>query len=139
MRSLFIITLLIFGLSACSAKGMKRACFGNVCIESEIADSQAERSRGLMLRKYLAPKQGMLFIFPEEDKHSFWMKNMKFPLDLIWIGGNKKVVDIKTYVSPCGDTCESYSPLAKALYVLEVNAGFVKQYNVSAGDTVSIE
>jgi uncharacterized membrane protein (UPF0127 family) len=140
MRSLFIIIIaLFFSLSVCSAGAMKRVCFSDVCVEAQVSETDAQRNLGLMFRDYLPAQEGMLFIFPAEDKYSFWMKNMKFSLDMIWIDSNKKIVDIKTDIPPCLDLCENYTPGFKAMYVLEVNAGFVKKYSIGVGDTVSMQ
>jgi uncharacterized membrane protein (UPF0127 family) len=140
MRLLSIVTIiLLFSLSACSAGAMKRVCFSGICVRAEVAESDAQKSEGLMFRDYLPPQEGMLFIFPTEDKYSFWMKNMKFSLDMIWIDRNKKIVDIKTDVPPCLDICENYTPGFKAMYVLEVNAGFVKKHKISLGDPVALQ
>lgn len=86
----------------------------------EIADTQEERQEGLMYRDNLCDKCGMLFIFDEEKKHDFWMKNTKIPLDIIFINSDKKIVDI-IHADPCNVFCESYIPNDEAKYVLEVN------------------
>jgi len=78
----------------------------------------------------------MLFIFDTEDKYGIWMENMSFPIDIIWISADKQVVDIKTNAQACVIDCETYSPQENALYVLEVNAGFVEKNGVAIGDTV---
>lgn len=90
-----------------------------------------------MHRKKLGDKQGMLFIFESEDYHGFWMKNMHFPLDILWLSADKKVVDIHQFALPCKDVCKNLIPKAKASYVLEVNAGFVQSHRVAVGDTVN--
>ena len=64
----------------------------------------------------------MLFVLPKPDLHGFWMKDMRFPLDLIWIGSDRTVVGISR-LSPCGaDSCPVHTPTAPVAYVLEVNA-----------------
>lgn len=118
------------------AKDIK-VCLKKVCLRAEIADSDIERSQGLMFRENLAEGKGMLFIFEEENDHGFWMKNMRFPLDIIWIGANKKVVDIIKEAFPCQrEPCISYAPEAKAKYVLEVPAGFIENNNIGIGDKI---
>jgi hypothetical protein len=75
-----------------------------------------------MNRQELCPNCGMLFIFNEENKHSFWMKNTLLPLNMIFIDKNKKVVDIKK-AEPCWeDPCQTYTPQEPCSYVLEVPA-----------------
>ena len=87
----------------------------------EIVDSVEERKNGLMFRKSLCENCGMLFIFKEEEKLSFWMKNTLIPLNIIFISEDLKVVDMAT-LEPCRkDPCETYTSKEKALFVLEVN------------------
>ena len=108
-------------------------------ISVEIADTQEERSQGLMYRKSLNKDVGMLFIFDSQGQHSFWMKNTLISLDMIWIDESLSVVDIKS-VYPCtSETCESYTPIKEALYVLEVNLGFAQKNNINVGDTLEIK
>jgi len=76
----------------------------------------------------------MLFIFEKESLHSFWMKNMRFPLDIIWIDKDKKIVDIYKFALPCKDICKTITPSLKAKFVLEVNAGFVEKNNLKIGE-----
>ena len=75
-----------------------------------------------MFREQLSDKKGMLFIFPQEGVHSFWMKNTLMPLDLLWIDKERKIIDIQT-AQPCQeDPCPVSTPSGSALYVLEINA-----------------
>ena len=76
----------------------------------------------------------MLFIFQGEDFYAFWMKNMNFPLDLIWANKEKVIVDLTQNVKPCDGACFSFTPKEKVLYVLEVNAGFIKKHKVKVGE-----
>lgn len=140
----FIVTSISYGEEA-----IKKVCLRDVCVQVEIADTDVKRQQGLMFRESLAESEGMLFIFKKEARHSFWMKNTKFPLDIIWIDRDKRIVDIKAGVPPCKEiyesfdggnrekSCESFSPREKALYVLEVNAGFTEKNKIWAGDKVS--
>ncbi len=91
----------------------------------------------MMFRPGLAADKGMLFILPEEGIYSFWMKNMHFPLDIIWIGKDKKVADITANVPLCKQDCESYVPGGNIKYVAEVNAGFADRNRIKIGDRVS--
>ena len=116
---------------------MKPVCIKQVCIEAEIADSAPKQAKGLMFREGLSDKKGMFFIFDKEDKYAFWMKNMQFALDIIWINQDKEIVDINTNVPPCGTSCENIIPREKSRYVLEVSAGFVERNQIKIGDSVS--
>ena len=107
-----------------------------VKVKVERADSYAERQEGLMFRDKLKDGHGMLFV--NVGTPSFWMKNMKFPLDLIFISKDKKIVDIKQNFQPClVENCPAYYSIAAAKYVLEVNAGFVEKNKILIGEFIS--
>jgi len=117
-----------------------KVCFNDYCFLVEIADDSSERSKGLMGRESLDPDKGMLFIFDQESKHSFWMKNTLIPLDMIWINTDKEVVHMERNVQPCQvDPCPSYGPDKEARYVLEINAGQSDQANIQINDKLSFE
>lgn len=112
-------------------------------IQVEIANSTAKRTKGLMFRKYLPEGSGMLFVFPNEAKHSFWMANTLIPLDIIWINSNKEVVYIENGVPPCTESvrsaCKIYKPNTDAKYVLELNSGKSSDLNIQIDDTVNFD
>jgi hypothetical protein len=112
---------------------------GNTKIRAEIADTLIERTKGLMFRKSLPENEGMLFVFNDEDYHSFWMMNMSFPIDIIWINKEKKVVDIAKNVQPCKLICSTYTPKEKAMYVLEVNANFTEEHGIKIGKILEFQ
>ncbi len=102
------------------------------CIEVEIADDYKSQKLGLTGRDSLGRDRGMLFVFGSESKRAFWMKGMKFPLDIIWINRDKEIVDIAGNVPPCNTrSCPTYAPKNDSLYVLEVNANFTGRYNIT--------
>ncbi len=103
----------------------------------EIAATDAERQRGLMFRERLAPNEGMVFVFEEPGSYPFWMKNTLIPLDMIWVDGVYRVVDIAHSVPPCkADPCPSFGHKGTATYVVEVVSGFAKQHGVKPGDAL---
>lgn len=102
----------------------------------EIADTEAERELGLMNRASLPVNAGMLFVFDSPDYYAFYMKNTLIPLDLIWIGPDKKVGYIVRHANPLDET--DLVPTMAAKWVLEVNAGVVTQDEVQVGDSVTI-
>lgn len=104
-------------------------------IEVEIAENEAERAKGLMFRSYLPDSVGMLFIFEQPDNHSFWMKNTSIPLDIIYIGPDKKIISIAENAQPYSE--EAIPPYGLVQYVVEVNAGFTKHNNIQSGDVIS--
>jgi len=134
--SVIILSFVLFGFKKDDLK-KGEACFEENCFYIELAISSKEKAMGLMFRKELKTDQGMLFIFEKEDNHSFWMKNMEFPLDIIWINKNKEVVFIRENVQPClKDKCEKIEPDEKASYVLELTAGKVGKIGIKKEDKV---
>ncbi len=108
---------------------------GGQTVHVTIADTPDKREQGLSGRKGLAPDEGMLFVFPGDGQYGFWMKDMLFSIDIVWVSASSTVVDIQANVSP--DTYPSvFQPKAAARYVLELPAGFAKLYNVQKGGAV---
>ena len=108
-----------------------RACINNNCFDVEIAETSAERMKGLMNRESLDENSGMFFIFDKEKEYSFWMKNTLIPLDIIWLNKDMEIVHIEKNVQPCEeDPCQRYTPSKPAKYVLELNAGQVDKNNI---------
>ena len=92
-----------------------------------------------MFRETLPENQGMLFVFESEGKYGFWMRNMNFPIDIIWIDKNNKVVDIAKNAEPCYLTCVSYKPKDNAKFVLEVRANLTDLLNIEEGSLINFE
>ena len=107
-------------------------------ITVEVADEPGEQTRGLMFRDTLPEGRGMLFVFDKDGTYAFWMMNVKFSLDIIWIDGAGRIVHIEPDVPPCSVLCPSYTPKASARYVLEVTAGLVDRIPIQEGDPVII-
>lgn len=111
----------------------------NVTIKLEIAKSQQEQARGLSGREALPSGQGMLFVSDKYYKPRFWMKDMLFPIDIIWIRDNR-VVGYEKYLLPEGSQPKMiYEPVEEVNNVLEVYAGFTDDNNVKIGDQVIIK
>lgn len=121
---------------------------GDATISVDIADTNEARARGLSGRESLPEDSGLFFIFEEQRQHGIWMKDMHFPIDIIWLtpvsdtsssGGGEavRIVDIKRDAAP-ESYPEIFYPKEPALYVLEVNAGFVEQHAISVGDIVQL-
>jgi uncharacterized membrane protein (UPF0127 family) len=102
-----------------------------------IADDPAEQAKGLSGKDSMFDNRGMLFVMALREVTSFWMKDMKFPLDFIWID-NGTIVGIDQNIPPCESEsdCPAISPSAPVNYVLEVNAGWVTANNISIGQSV---
>jgi uncharacterized membrane protein (UPF0127 family) len=104
-------------------------------ITAEVAISDEERQLGLMFREKLNSDQGMLFVFKDEDLHFFWMKNMKFSIDILWLDRKKRIVHVERNVPPCKKPpCASYSSKIPAMYVLEIQAGLADKNKLKLYD-----
>jgi len=103
----------------------------------EIAEGDYETQTGLMYRKSMQPNHGMLFIFPNEQRRSFYMKNTEFALDIIYLNSKNEVVSIQKNAQPLDQT--SLPSEAPATYVLEVNAGLSDQWGLEADDVLDWE
>ena len=137
--SVFLLIFLLI-LAACSKQNSVLIDNGKekISVKVEIADNNEERAKGLMFRSSLEQDSGMLFVFSNEDYHSFWMKNTLIPLDALFISKNFEIVDIK-HMEPCKqDPCVSYGPIKPAKYVLEVNSNFTIKNEIEPGDRVEI-
>jgi len=104
-------------------------------LKVELALTEAERGQGLSGRSGLNENEGMLFIFDKPGRYSFWMKNMNFAIDMIWIGEDSKIIYIKKDAKP-ENYLETYGPDQDAKYVLEVVSGFSEKNNLREGDKV---
>jgi len=126
-------------LTARIQKQESSVCWQNHCFRVELALTPQDQRRGLMFREQLDRDSGMLFVYEEEEKRTLWMKNMLFPLDIIWIDSNNEVVFIKEYVQPCREnTCPLFHSDKNAQYVLEINGGRAQKIGLSVGDRMEI-
>lgn len=135
---LVIFAGFLFLYSCVGLKGNK-VCFKDNCFYVELAVTPQQRAQGLMFRRHLDYNRGMLFIFENEGRYSFWMKNTFIPLDIIWLNKDKEVVFIEENAQPCKENflCPTIRPKAEAKYVLELNAGVVNDIGLEVGDRVS--
>lgn len=99
----------------------------------EVADTHQKRLQGLSGRKSLSEDRGMLFVFPGPAFHSFVMRGMNFPIDIVWFDENFRVIDAKENALPESYHFEAFTPNAPAMYVLEVRAGFFREHNLAPG------
>jgi uncharacterized membrane protein (UPF0127 family) len=115
-----------------------RIMFGGVVLTVEIASTPTDQQKGLSDRDSMAPDHGMLFVFGSEGMWGFWMKGMRFSLDIVWFDSQKRSVFMEQGLPPCTpQNCPIYAPPVDAMFVLEVNAGFVGAHNVAIGDSFS--
>ena len=103
-------------------------------LQSEVMVKDEDRAMGLMFRASLPKDHGMLFVFDQPDFHTIWMKNCKFPIDIVWLDGDRRVVDVAPSVPPCkAEPCPVYQPMRRASYVVEMNAGEAGREKVARG------
>lgn len=109
-------------------------------ISAFVADTDEKRSKGLSGVENMSENQGMLFVFNYPSKQGFWMKEMKFPLDIIWLDLNNSVIHIEKKLQPCTSVlfCTVYSPSKDAKYVLETISGFTDLHSVNVGAKIKI-
>jgi len=137
---LLLVGSLILGVREDAQKksDLRKIKINDVSVEVYMADDQEEQGNGLSRWEKLDKDKGMLFIYKEPREVSFWMKEMKFPIDIIWINGGK-VVGIEHSVPPPAspeETLKLYPSAGHIEYVLEVNGGFCKEKNISVGSSV---
>jgi len=135
----FLIPLCLIFFSSISLRGevkfVKITLPDGFKVTAELAITEEQRQQGLMFRQGMKEDQGMLFIFETEDYYSFWMKNMHFALDMLWLDSQRRIVHIEENVPPCpNEPCPSYMPSRPALYVLELVSGSVKKHGLKIGD-----
>lgn len=94
---------------------------------------------GLSNKSSIKENEGMLFVLNPSSRRGFWMKDMKFPIDVIWLNENKEIVHIKKSLEPCVANCPVYYPDRESKYVLETVAGFADKQNLKVGNTVFFE
>lgn len=128
----FLVVLFFYINSISNVPTIK---IGGQDIKVDLAETPAEQNQGLSGRVGLAENEGMLFVFDKPGKHSFWMKDMNFPIDMIWLGEDLKIIYIKKNALP-ELFPETYGPGTDAKYVLEVVSGFSEKHNLQIGDSV---
>lgn len=138
----FVLVLLapLFGLVARKNPGAYETAkirLGPEEFEFEIADTPKKQIRGLMFRESLERNKGMLFIFNQPTRAAFWMKNVKFPLDIIFLSEKGEIQEIWRNMQPC-TICVAQMPEQKAKYVLEIKGGLSDHLNLSIGQKIPV-
>lgn len=111
---------------------------GGMRYNVEIANDDESRARGLMFRDALDQGHGMIFIHEREELQSYWMKNTRIPLDILYFDNQRRLVSQQRDVPPCslGNGCPPYPSSAPARYVLELNAGEAARLGLQDGATM---
>ena len=138
-----IIAILVFSafISIEEAQNnlFKTVLINNCQLKVEVADTPFKRSQGLSYRESLPADHGMLFVFEDYVNVGFWMKDMQFPLDIIWLQDDN-IIDIteNVPVPQENDPLKSYHASGPVNYVIEVNAGWVKENNIKLDDKIQV-
>jgi len=139
-KTVFLILILVFGMLALFFKASDQKVWikiGDTRLKVDLADTYKERTLGLSGRKDLKEGEGMLFTFEEEGVYGFWMKDMNFAIDIIWIDRDGRVLSIEKDVKP--ETFPTiFTPLGKIKYVLEVPSLFSDMAGIEVGEILSI-
>ena len=134
-----VFALLSFSLFSCAgcATGLPYVELKGQQFSVEIADTAEKQALGLMYRDSLPADHGMLFIFRDEAPRSFWMKNTRIPLDIMYFSSRLELVSVKKNARPCAVArCPAYPSKGPAKYVLELNAGMASALGLVAGDSM---
>ena len=103
-----------------------------------VANSTSSRERGLSVFRKIDKKQAMIFVFDTLSKYSFWMKGMRFPIDIVWINQEGKIVDIVSDIEP-NTYPKMFTSKDDSMFVLEFNANTASELNIKIGDSCSFE
>jgi uncharacterized protein len=102
-----------------------------------LAVTNDQQIKGLSVKDHLKENEGMLFVYEQPTRQGFWMKDMKFPIDIIWLDNDGTVVYIKNNLQPCTTIfaflCPTYIPDKDSLYVLETGSGFSEKHSIKIG------
>jgi len=106
-------------------------------LQVEVADTPAARELGYMFREKISDDEGMVFLMDQPGFHSFWMKNCKVDLDILWLDEAWKVVHLERNLKPCRkEPCPSYLPMQASLYVLELRGGLAAREGLGLGSHI---
>ena len=138
MRKIIMFSVILIALLSLLiiSQGRTTNLNSKINISVYIADSPAERTKGLSDREDLPENRGMLFVFDNDGKHGIWMKDMKFNIDAVWLDENKYVVDVNKNLMPSSYP-KNYRPKTNARYILELPSGQVDARNITIGTQLS--
>ena len=117
---------------------------GDIMLDVQIAETDAQKTRGLMFQNELPYDQGMIFVFDQEQIVPIWMLNMQFPLDIIWFDSDGNIVHMERNILPCKSALETATCTVqnadgkKAKYVLEVTSGFIDKFQITQSSKLQI-
>ena len=133
---LFVAALGIILLGIRYSMSSPKLKVGNQTISLMVASDQVSREKGLGGRPYLANNEAMLFVFDDVTQECFWMKDMKFPIDIVWLSTSKRVVHIEKNIYPASYP-KTYCSMMPAKYVIELNNGYTDSLNIKEGQALN--
>jgi uncharacterized protein len=141
-RAFLFLTLLTIVLQTTACQAQPKVTIvtkegRELTFQVEVADTPTKRELGLQYRRDLAGDRGMIFLFPIESEHAFWMKNTPIPLDMIFINSDGKIVGIVEQAVPF--SLDSRSVPAASRFVLEINGGIAKRNGIKIGDSIHFQ
>jgi len=135
---IIVAFILTGGSSELNVNEKHYAIINNNKIYLALADTPRKRTKGLMYIKHLPKHYGMIFLFKDSKQRTFWMKNVKIPLDIIFSRKNKIVNIAKNASIDTSNKSKLYKSYYKADCVIEVNAGFTDKYDVKVGNFIKL-
>jgi len=136
---ILVFSVFFFGILPNLMKPSTNLWLGNGIFHADFVTDEAGRTNGLSGVSELAPNKALLMAFPNESKWGIWMKDMKIPIDIVWLDKNKKVVYIVKNASPEDSTSKIFEPKTPAKYIIEVPAGTVDNLAVNIDQTASFQ
>ena len=142
VRFFVLLTLLTVVLQTTACQAQPKVTIATkegreLTFQVEVADTPTKRELGLQYRRDLAADRGMIFLFPTESEHTFWMKNTPIPLDMIFINSDGKIVGIVEQAVPF--SLDSRAVPAASRFVLELNGGIAKRNGIKIGDSIRFQ
>jgi len=142
VRFFVLLTLLTVVLQTTACQAQPKVTIATkegreLTFQVEVADTPTKRELGLQYRRDLAADRGMIFLFPTESEHTFWMKNTPIPLDMIFINSDGKIVGIVEQTVPF--SLDSRAVPAASRFVLELNGGIAKRNGIKIGDSIRFQ
>ncbi len=137
---MILFTVLSFMQAPKKTINQPKACFKHdTCLDLIVTKTPVERIVGLTNYSSLLKDEGMLFIFEKADIQRMWMNGTNFPMDIIWVSVDFRVLHIEKNVLPCIDPmCDIFAPVVRAKYVIETNSGFTDRINLYDYDKVTL-
>ena len=138
LGALFLLIMGALFFAPKSSPKAPSAVLGGTSLRLLVATTTAAMEKGLGRRDSLPADEGMLFVFPKPDRYGFWMKDMRFPIDIIWLDAQGHVITVAGSVATSSYPGVFY-PSAPATYVLETNAGFAASHNIATSTLVKLQ